>query len=151
MELKDYTQEVIVTDNATAGGNQSIITTTIPIVSISENITEFTFDQTRNEISFRASGEAGTNGTTILYVSQILQEPYSLVVDRIPSTDFDIITNSTTGEQGIQITYRHHCMDNDFVLIGQGVTTIKHRLEYSFNFCLSFLISFFFFFAHETA
>jgi hypothetical protein len=115
--LEDYTQEVIVSDNS--GGNQSI---TIPIVSTSENITEFSFNQTKNEISFKASGDAGTNGTTILYLSQILQEPYSLVIDRIASSDFDIITNSTTGERGIQITYRHHCMDNDFVLIGEGLT-----------------------------
>jgi hypothetical protein len=41
-----------------------------------------------------------------------------LTVDRTPSTDFDIITNSTTGERSIQITYRHHCMDNNIVLTG---------------------------------
>jgi hypothetical protein len=52
-----------------------------------------------------------------------LQEPYSLVLDGLPSTDFDIITNRTTGENGIQITYRHGCVDNDFILTGAGVTT----------------------------
>jgi len=117
LDLKDYTEEVIVRDSS--GSNQTV---TIPIES-SSNITQFSFNQTRNETSFKASGEAGTNGTTILYISQILQGPYSLVVDRIPSTDFDIVTNSTTGERGIQIIYQHHCMDNDFVLRGEGVTT----------------------------
>ena len=115
LELKDYTQEVVIGDNST-GGNQSI--TTIPIKSTSENITEFGLNQIRNEISFRASGEAGTNGTTIIYPGQIVQEPYSLTVDRTPSTDFGIITNSTTGERGIQVTYRHHCMDNNIILTG---------------------------------
>jgi hypothetical protein len=114
--LEDYTQEVIVSDNS--GGNQSI---TIPIVSTSENITEFSFNQTKNEISFKASGEAGTNGTTILYLSQILQEPYSLVIDRTASIDFDIITNTTKGVNGIQITYQHNCMDNSLILTGAGV------------------------------
>jgi hypothetical protein len=120
LELKDYTQEVVIGDNST-GGNQSI--TTISIKSTSENITEFSLNQIRNEISFRASGEAGTNGTTIIYPGQILQEPYSLTVDRIPSTDFDIITNSTTAERGIQVTYRHHCMDNNIVLTGSEEST----------------------------
>ncbi len=115
LELKDYTQEVVIGDSST-GGNQSIMT--IPIKSTSENITEFSLNQTRNQISFKASGEAGTNGTTIIYLGQILQEPYSLMVDRTPSADFDIITNSTTGERGIQITYRHHCIVNNIVLIG---------------------------------
>jgi hypothetical protein len=113
---KRYTEQVIVRDDV--GNNQSI---TIPIESTS-NITEFSFDETKNQISFRASGDAGTNGTTIVYVAQVLQEPYSLMVDGIASTDFDIITNATNGVKGIQITYRNDCMDKNFVLIGAGVT-----------------------------
>jgi hypothetical protein len=115
LELTDYTQQVGAGDPA---GNQSI---TIPIESTS-NITEFWFNETNNQISFKASGDAGTNGTTIIYVGQVLREPYSLVLDGIPSTDFEIITNGTTGEKGIQITYRHSCMDNDFIFTGSGMT-----------------------------
>jgi hypothetical protein len=102
LELKDYTQEVVIIGDNSTGGNQSI--TTISIKSTSENITEFSLNQIRNEISFRASGEAGTNGTTIIYLDQILQEPYSLIVDGTPSSDFENITNNTTGERGVQIT-----------------------------------------------
>ncbi len=121
LELKNYTEKVMVHDDAGASSsNQSI---TIPIESTS-NITQFSFNGTGNQISFRASGDAGTNGTTIIYVGQVLQEPYSLVLDGLPSTDFDIITNRTTGENGIQITYRHDCIDNEFILTGAGVTTI---------------------------
>lgn len=116
LELKDYAQEVVVVGNNNTSGNQSIIT--IPIRSTSGNITEFSLNQTRNEISFRASGEAGTNGTTIIYLDQILQEPYSLIVDGTPSTDFENIANNTTGERGVQITYRHHCIDNNIILTG---------------------------------
>jgi hypothetical protein len=117
-DFEDYTQKVIANDDDGGGSNQSI---TIPIESTS-NITEFSFNETKNQISFKASGDAGTNGTTIIYVGQVLQEPYSLMVDGIPSTDFDIITNTTTGEKGIQITYRHNCMDNNFILTGAEVT-----------------------------
>jgi hypothetical protein len=119
-ELKDYTQEVMLA-NGTAS-NQSIVT--IPIKSTSENITEFSFNQTRNELSFTASGDAGTNGTTLIYADQILQEPYSIVVDRIPSTNFTITTNSTTGERGIHITYQHHCIDNNIVMTGSKGETM---------------------------
>ena len=119
LELKDYRQNVTIHDDG--DGNQSIIT--IPIESTS-NITQFTFNQTQHQISFKASGDAGTNGTTIIYMDQVLQEPYSLVLDGIPFTDFDIITNGTTGQKGIQITYRHDCTDNDFILTGAAVTTI---------------------------
>ena len=118
LKLKDYTQKLIVRDNN--GGNQSI---TIPIESTS-NITQLSFNQTKHQVSFKASGDAGTNGTTIIYVGQMLQEPYSLVLDGKASTDFDVITNTTTGEKGIQIKYLHHCMDNDFILTGVGVRTI---------------------------
>jgi hypothetical protein len=114
LELKDYTQKVLAGDLT---GNQSI---TIPIKSTS-NITEFSFNETKNQISFKASGDAGTNGTTILYVGQVLQEPYSLKLDGRPSTDFDIITNGTTGEESVQITYRHSCMDAEFILTGSRV------------------------------
>jgi hypothetical protein len=114
LELKDFTQEVVLGNNAS--GTQSIIT--IPIKSTSENITGFTFNHTRNEISFTATGDAGTNGTTIIYADQVLQEPYYLVIDRIPSNVSNIITNSTTGERGIQITYQHHCTDNDVIVRG---------------------------------
>lgn len=120
LELKDYTQEVIISNSNSSEGNQSI---TIPIKSTSKNITEFSLNQTKNELSFKVSGDAGTNGTAIIYVDQILQEPYSLMVDRILSNDSEIITNSTTGERGIQITYRHHCMDNYVILTGSEATT----------------------------
>jgi hypothetical protein len=112
---KNYTQQVIVRDDV--GNNESI---TIPIESTS-NITEFSFNETKNQISFKASGDAGTNGTTIVYVGQVLQGPYSLVVDGRTSTDFVIITNTTKGENGIQITHQHSCKDNNIVLTGAGV------------------------------
>jgi hypothetical protein len=118
LELENYTQNVTVHDG---GFNQSI---TIPIESTS-NITQFSYNETQHQISFKASGDAGTNGTTIIYVGQVLQvlqEPYSIMLDGLPFTDFDIITNGTTGEKGIQITYRHRCIDNDFILTGSGVT-----------------------------
>jgi hypothetical protein len=118
LELKDYTQNVTVQGSDDDDGNQSIIT--IPIESTS-NITEFSFNETAHQISFKASGDAGTNGTTIIYIGQVLQEPYSLVLDGIPSTEFDIITNGTTGEKGIQVTYRHNCIDNNLILTGVGV------------------------------
>jgi hypothetical protein len=121
LELKDYTQNVTVHDG---GFNQSI---TIPIESTS-NITQFSYNETQHQISFRASGYARTNGTTIIYVGQVLQvlqEPYSIMLDGLPFTDFGIITNGTTGEKGIQITYRHRCIDNYFVLTGAGVTILS--------------------------
>ena len=116
LELKDYTQNVTV--QGSDDGNKSIIT--IPIESTS-NITEFSFNETAHQISFKTSGDAGTNGTTIIYIGQVLQEPYSLVLDGIPSTEFDIIINGTTGEKGIQVTYRHNCIDNNLILTGVGV------------------------------
>jgi hypothetical protein len=115
LQFKDYTQNVVDRDQ---GRNQSI---TIRIESTS-NITEFNFNETKNQLSFKAAGDAGTNGTAILYASEVLQEPYSLVVDGIVSTDFDIITNTTTGERAIQIIYRHNCMDNNIILTGAKLT-----------------------------
>lgn len=117
LELTDYTQEVIL-DEEVNGNNQSIIT--IPIKSTS-NITEFSFNQTRNEISFKASGDARTSGITRIFANEVLQEPYTLMIDGMPAPNsFENVTDTITGEEGIRIVYRHHCDDNTIILRGEG-------------------------------
>jgi hypothetical protein len=91
----------------------------VPIESTS-NITGFTFDERARTITFEATGYAGTNGTTIIYPSKLLEAPYFLSLDGKAFTKFTLI-KSTTGEKGIKITYPHDAMRHNFSLAGARV------------------------------
>jgi len=91
----------------------------VPVESTS-NITGFTFDERERMITFKATGYAGTNGTTIIYPSKLLEAPYFLTLDDKAFTNFTLI-NSTTGEKGIKITYPHDAMHDNFSIAGARV------------------------------
>ena len=94
----------------------------LPIESTS-NITEFNFDEDERTIRFTATGYPGTNGTTLIYLSNVLEQPYFVTIDGAAFTDFDSVTNSTTGESGIKITYPHDSTHDDFSIAGATVIT----------------------------
>src|SRR5579884_2528972 len=78
-------------------------------IQSSSNITDFSFNQTSRQISFKVSGQSGTNGTTIVQdVGKLLKGPYVVTFDGQVKTDYQTLTNKTTGDViGIQITYHH--------------------------------------------
>jgi len=92
----------------------------MPIESTS-NITGLSFDENERMIRFNATGYPGTNGTTLIYLSNILEAPYFITIDGEAFTDFDSVTNSTTGESGIKITYPHDSTHDNFSIAGARV------------------------------
>lgn len=92
----------------------------MPIESTS-NITGLSFDENERMIRFNATGYPGTNGTTLIYLSNILEAPYFITIDGEAFTDFDSVTNSTTGESGIKITYPHDSTHDNFTIAGARV------------------------------
>jgi hypothetical protein len=98
-------------------GNTDI---SVPIQSTS-NITGFMFDESKRAITFNATGYSGTNGTTAIYLSKLLEAPYFISIDGKPFTAFDPVTNKNTGEKGIKVTYPHDSIHDNFSIAGARV------------------------------
>ncbi|MGH9909866.1 MAG: PEFG-CTERM sorting domain-containing protein [Nitrososphaerales archaeon] len=74
-------------------------------VQSSSSITDFTFSETDKKISFKVSGPDGTDGTTVIPVSKVLQGPYTVTFDGNAMTDFQTMT-SPTGDVSIKLAYK---------------------------------------------
>jgi hypothetical protein len=77
-------------------------------IQSSSNITDFSFNQTSKQISFKVSGQSGTNGTTIVQdVGKLLKGPYVVTFDGQVKTDYQTLTNKTTDDISIKLQYHH--------------------------------------------
>jgi len=94
----------------------------IPINSTS-NVTDFSFNQNNRSISFKTTGYAGTNGTTIIYPAKLLEAPYFLTFDGKAFTNYENVISNTTGEKGIKVTYPHDTMHDNFALAASRLLT----------------------------
>jgi hypothetical protein len=94
----------------------------IPIESTS-NVSDFSFNQNNRSISFKTTGFAGTNGTTMIYPAKLMEAPYFLTFNGKPFTEFENVTSNKTGEKGIKITYPHDAMHENFALLASRVIT----------------------------
>src|SRR5579875_2108657 len=118
LELSNHTEKILLKSslielaaaNGTAASNSTATGNEIDLnIQSSSNITDFSFNQTSRQISFKVSGQSGTNGTTIVQdVGKLLKGPYVVTFDGQVKTDYQTLTNKTTGDViGIQITYHH--------------------------------------------
>lgn len=82
----------------------------IPINS-SSMVSNFTFNQQDNQILLKVSANNVTEGTTIIPVSRILHDPYSVTIDGNATSDFETINNQTSGESSITLTYDQNAHD----------------------------------------
>lgn len=72
----------------------------------SSDISEFELDEENKRFSFMVDGEDGTEGATEIAIGRILEGPYTVTIDGEATTDFEV-TNSTSGEMMIMISYTH--------------------------------------------
>lgn len=76
-------------------------------LSSSSTISDFAVNEENKQISFKVSGDDGTQGITVIPVSKVLQGPYTITLDGQPITDFETLTDQTTGDVSIKIKYHH--------------------------------------------
>lgn len=82
--------------------------TTVQVeIQSSSKISDFNFDAASKRISFKVSGDDGTEGTTIISVGAVLKGPYTVSIDGLPITDFETMKSEVTGETSIKLTYGH--------------------------------------------
>lgn len=75
-------------------------------VRSSSTITSFTLEEESKTLSFSVDGPEGTEGTTAITISRILEGPYTVMVDGDATTDFEV-TETTGGDSVITLTYTH--------------------------------------------
>lgn len=80
-------------------------------IQSSSEISDFQFDAETKKISFKATGDDGTQGTTVISVGKVLRGPYTVSIDGQVVTDFETIESQTTGEANIKLTYNHSTKD----------------------------------------
>jgi hypothetical protein len=82
--------------------------TTVQVeIQSSSEISDFSFDTASKRISFKVTGDNGTQGTTIISVGGVLKGPYSVSINGQPISDFETMKSGVTGETSIKLTYGH--------------------------------------------
>src|SRR5579885_1868694 len=117
LELSNHTEKILLKSssielaaaNGTAASNSTATGNEIDLnIQSSSNVTDFSFNQTSKQISFKVSGQSGTNGTTIVQdVGKLLKGPYVVTFDGQVKTDYQTLTNKTTGDVSIKLQYHH--------------------------------------------
>lgn len=72
----------------------------------SSTVSDFGFNEESKSISFKATGEAGTKGVTVVTIGPVLEGPYTVTVDGSAVTDFKT-TETADGVTEIEVTYDH--------------------------------------------
>jgi len=107
LEVKSMVQSVVVSGN------------TIQVnLNSSSTISEFELDEESKRLSFRADGEAGSEGRTDISIGRILEGPYTVTIDGQATADFNV-TNAASGEAMISISYTHSV--HDITITGTNV------------------------------
>lgn len=78
----------------------------VPFVSNS-TITNVSFDEDNNQLSFEPKGKPNTSGTTGVYLGDVLEEPYSVTVGENQIDNFIVVHDTTNGQTSIDIEYKH--------------------------------------------
>lgn len=81
----------------------------------SSKISNFTFSESNKKVSFTVSGDDQI-GFTFVSLGNILKAPYTVTFDGNTVTDFETITDQSTGDTMIKLTY--HQSAHDVVITG---------------------------------
>ena len=71
------------------------------------NISNFSFDEENNFLTFEPKGQTGTSGMTEVYLGNILEEPYSVSLGNNQIDDFTVVHDTTNGQTSIFFEYEH--------------------------------------------
>lgn len=96
---------IIKRQEITVGGNEIFLN-----IQSSSKISDFSFDEKSKRMSFKVTGDTGTNGMTIIPVGQVLQGPYVVTFDGQVWHDFEIFEDQVNGDM-MRIRYPHSIHD----------------------------------------
>jgi hypothetical protein len=79
--------------------------------SSSSTISDVSLDEESKTLSFTVDGEDGTEGTTEIVISSVLEGPYTVMIDGEVATNVEESTVEATGETMLTISYTHSTHD----------------------------------------
>jgi hypothetical protein len=88
-------------------------------VESSSEVSNLALDENNKQITFKVSGDEGTPGVTIVPVSKVLVEPYTVKFDGSATSNYDVVSDQATGDKKIKLTYTHST--HDVAIVGAGV------------------------------
>ncbi|WP_415280803.1 hypothetical protein [Candidatus Nitrososphaera sp. FF02] len=77
----------------------------------SSTISDVSIDEETKTLSFTVDGEDGTEGTTEIIISSVLEGPYTVMIDGEVATNVEESTVEATGETMLTISYTHSTHD----------------------------------------
>lgn len=88
-------------------------------VESSSEVSNLALDENNKQITFKVSGDEGTPGVTIVPVSKVLVEPYTVKFDGSATSSYDVVPDQATGDKKIKLTYTHST--HDIAIVGAGI------------------------------
>ena len=113
-------------------------------VTSSSKISDFVFEEATKQISFKVTGNDGTNGATIIPIGQVMQGPYRVTLDGKDWRDFEIYKDKVTGDDFMRIRYQHTTHEitiTGTVVVPEFSTTVALVLAVSIIFIIVFGVS----------
>jgi hypothetical protein len=74
------------------------------------DVTDITFDEEAKQLSFKVTGEDGTEGMTTVQISSLLEGPYTVMIDGTATTNYGTYTNEA-GDTTVTLVYNHSTHD----------------------------------------
>jgi len=71
------------------------------LVTSNSNISNVSFDEQTNSITFEQKGQDGVDGMTEVYLGEVLEEPYSVTMGNHQIDDFVVVHDTTNGQTSI--------------------------------------------------
>ena len=70
-------------------------------------ISNVSFNEENNELTFEPKGQSGTSGITEVYLGNVLEEPYAVSLGNNQIDDFVVVHDKTNGQTSINFEYEH--------------------------------------------
>jgi hypothetical protein len=101
----DYASTFDVTaskESVTIGGK-----TTDVLFASNSTISNVSFNEENNSLTFEPKGQSGTSGITEVYVGNVLEEPFAVLLGNNQIDDFIVVHDTTNGQTSINFEYKH--------------------------------------------
>jgi len=70
-------------------------------------ISNVSFNEEENSLTFEPKGQSGTSGITEVYLGNVLDEPYAVSLGNNQIDDFVVVHDKTNGQTSINFEYKH--------------------------------------------
>jgi hypothetical protein len=89
-------------ESVTSGGETMDV-----LFASNSTISNVSFNEENNSLTFEPKGQSGTSGITEVYVGNVLEEPFAVSLGNNQIDDFVVVHDMTNGQTSINFEYEH--------------------------------------------